>query len=167
MSQYRSVPLQLPPQYQLEDANQVHPHPSSITPVLFPSQVQLDTPSNALRCPVCEHSFRRTQERDRHVRTHLPYSLFCPFPGCSWRGDRPYTLPAHWTERHPNFGASPDPEDCNLYKPDPLVQSIISGESLVEEMIVIALQMIRIRAQELGRVDILEDEWGRGQRARY
>ena len=54
-----------------------------------------------------------------------------------------------------------------MYDPDPLVQSIISGESPVEEIIAIALQAVRTRAQELGRVDILEDEWGRGQRVRY
>lgn len=163
------MPTQTQPQTMQEDANQVHPRPPSITPASSPGQViQLDTPTNALpRCPVCEHSFRRTQERDRHVRTHLPYSLFCPFPGCSWRGDRPYTLPTHWTERHPNFGPAPNAEDCTLYKPDPLVQSLISGESLVEEIIAIALQAVRNRAQELGRVDILGDEWGRGQRVQY
>jgi hypothetical protein len=149
-----------------DDANQVHPRPSSTTQAPFPSQViPLEAPTNASpQCPVCEQSFGRTQERDRHVRTHLPYSLFCSFPGCSWRGYRPYSLRPHWVERHANFGEAPRPEDCNLYNPDLLVQPIISGESLIDEVIAIALQTIRIRTQELGRVDILEDEWGRGQR---
>jgi hypothetical protein len=32
--------------------------------------------------PVCEQSFGRPQERDRHVQTHLPLWLFCRFLGC-------------------------------------------------------------------------------------
>jgi hypothetical protein len=148
------------------DANAVHAPQSSFAPAPFPSQVaQVGVPIDASpRCPVCERSFGRLQERNRHVQTHMPLWLYCPSFGCSWRNDRPYALATHWTENHANFGEAPRPEDCKIYNPDPLVQSVISGELLIEEATEIALQAVRIRAQERNKDGIWEDEWGRGQR---
>jgi hypothetical protein len=151
------------------DANPVHAAQPSFTPPPFSSQVaQVGAPTDAPPwCPVCEQSFGRHQERDRHVRTHLPFWLFCPVLGCAWRSDRSYTLVTHWTENHPNFGEAPRPEDCKIYNPDPLVQSVVSGELLIEEATAIALQGVRIRAQEQDKVGIWEGEWGRRLRVRY
>jgi hypothetical protein len=152
-----------------EGANTVHASQPSPMPTPFPSQVaQVGAPTDASpRCPVCEQSFGRPQERNRHARTHLPLWLFCPFLGCSWRSDRSYTLATHWTENHSNFGEAPRPEDCKIYNPDPLVQSVISGELLIEEATAIALQAVRIQALEQHKVGIWEDEWGRRRRARH
>ena len=145
------------------DANPVQP---SFTPTPFPSQVaQLGVPTDASSlCPVCGQSFGRPAERNRHVRTHLPLWLYCPFLGCSWRGDRSYTLSTHWTEKHANFGEAPRPEDCKIYNPASLVQPVISGELVIEEATAIAVQAVRLRALEQDKVGIWEDEWGRGQR---
>jgi hypothetical protein len=112
----------------------------------------------SLLCPVCEQGFGRVQERNRHVRKHLPFWLYCPFFGCSWRNDRPYILATHWAENHAYFGEAPRPEDCRIYNPDPLVQSVISGELLIEEATEIALQEVRIRAQEQNKVGIWEGQ---------
>jgi hypothetical protein len=112
-------------------------------------------------CPVCRQRFGRHQERDRHMLTHLPPWLFCPFLGCPWRGDRSYTLPTHWTKSHADFGEAPKTEDCKIYNPVSLLQSVIRGELLIEEMTAIAVQAARIRSQELEKVGIWEGEWGR------
>src|SRR5579864_3080643 len=103
------------------------------TPAPYPSEVaQLVPPADPLpQCP-CGHIFGRPQERNRHVRTHLPYWLYCPFPGCSWRGNRSYGLSRHWAEWHAIFGEAPRPEDCKIYDPD-LVQFVLRGDLLIEE----------------------------------
>ncbi|KAI9507416.1 hypothetical protein F5148DRAFT_114060 [Russula earlei] len=35
------------------------------------------------RCPVCLALLGRFQDRERHVLSHLPHSLYCQDPGCS------------------------------------------------------------------------------------
>jgi hypothetical protein len=152
-----------------EDANQVHPPPLSITPASSQSQVaQLDATTDALpQCPACGRSFYRRRGRDLHIRTHLPYWIFCPFLGCPWRGDRPHTLSMHWTVGHTNFGEVPKLEDCKIYNPEPLVQSVVSGELSIEGMRAIALQQVKMRANVVDKAVIWEDDWGRRLRTRH
>jgi hypothetical protein len=68
----------------------------------------------------------------------------------------------HWSTIHatrtsPEF----EREDCRIYDPDPLLQSVVSGESTIEVAIELALQAVEIRAQELDKVGIWDDGWGR------
>jgi hypothetical protein len=151
-----------------EDANQGHAPPPLVLPASFPNPAaQLGTPTHASpRCPVCGRNFGRPQERNRHVRTHLPYWFFCPFERCSWRGDRPCSLRMHWSTTHASFGEAPKPKNCKIYNPDLLVRSVISGESPIEVAIAIALQAVESRAQGLNKVGIWADMWGRRQKIR-
>src|SRR6266850_2792338 len=148
------------------DANPIQAPQSSFTPTPFPSQVaQANVPTDTSPlCPVCDQCFGRPAERNRHVRTHLPLWLYCPFLGCSWCSDRSYTLSRHWEEEHASFGEAPRPENCKIYNPDSLVQLVIRGELVIEEATAIAVQAVRIQALEQDKVGIWEDEWGRGQR---
>jgi hypothetical protein len=148
-----------------EEANQAQHSLPSITPASSLTHTsQLDVPTDALpQCPVCERSFRRPQERDRHVLTHLPYFLFCPLPDCSWRGDRPYCLRRHWTNHHAESGEVPDLEQCHIYDPDPLVPSLGNRVLLIEEVTEAVLQVVRVRAQELDKVGVWKGEWGRAR----
>jgi hypothetical protein len=126
---------------------------------------QVGASADALtQCPLCGRTFPRKQERDRHVGTYLPYCLFCPSDRCCWRGDRAYDLKTHWLTTHADLGKCPQPDDCRIYNPDPLVQSLISGNSTIGQVREIALQAVRIRAPELDKVGVWDDEWGRRQR---
>ena len=132
------------------------------------AQVGLGAPMGVpSQCPICRRDFKRPQERDRHLGTFLPHCLFCPFPHCPWRGNRPCNLNTHWTTTHINLGEAPRPKDCEIYDPGPLVQSVVSGESPIESVITTALQTVQNRAQELNKADVWDDGWGRRQRVRH
>lgn len=140
-------------------------HPVAIYPIPFSDQAfQVSTSADAttsLHCPSCGKLFSRRQERDRHVKSYLPNSLFCPFAHCSWRGDRVNTLKTHWRTTHPYFGEGPRPEDCRIYDPDPLVRGVAGRELTIEHARMIALQVVKLRAPELGKLGIWNGEWGR------
>jgi hypothetical protein len=153
------------------DFDLAHVHPTSVTPASPQSQVAqvglaepMDEPPH---CPICRRNFKRLQERNRHLRTFLPHSFFCPRPHCPWRGDRRCNLNKHWQTTHANFGEAPNPEDCKIYDPDPLVQSVVSGESPIELAITIALQEVQSRAQILDKVGVWKDGWGRIPRTQH
>jgi hypothetical protein len=134
------------------------------------SQSQLGVPTNARErwpCPVtgCTKDFGRPQERDRHLLTYLPYWLFCPFPDCSWRGDRYNNLKNHWLI-HANTSLCPRIEDCKIYEPAPLVQSIVRGESLIE-VTATAISAVTSRAIELDKVGVWRDDWGHRRRVQH
>lgn len=150
----------------------MHVAPTSVTAsASFPSQVaQVGLGSLAApmhQCPICRRIFRRPQERDRHLRTFLPHCLFCPFPRCGWRGDRSFDLRRHWTKTHTTFGEAPKPKECEIYDPDPLVRSVVCGESPIESVITIALGEVQSRAQVLNKVGIWKGGWGRRRRVRH
>jgi hypothetical protein len=150
-----------------EDADWVYAPSSPVQPASSTNQdgqVGASTDAAPPQCPLCMLPFRRRQERNRHVETHMPYHLFCPSDRCQWRGGRGYDLKIHWLKSHADFGEAPQPKDCIIYMPRPLVQSVISGESTIESAIEIALKAVRIRAQELHKDDLWEEEWGRRQR---
>jgi hypothetical protein len=149
-----------------EDGNELHAPPPPVAPASFPDQdAQVSTPMDAAspQCPVCGRDFHRPQERNRHVQTYLPHWILCPFEGCVWRGNREYDLKVHWLIH----AADKDPqlEDCIIYNPDPLVQAVLNRESTMEQAIAIALQAVRIRAQEPDKAGIWENEWGRRQKS--
>ena len=134
-----------------------------VPPTSSPNQHGAPT-DGPIRCPVCGKTFSRTQERDRHVRKYLPYWFFCPFAGCSWRGDRYKNLKAHWNRTHTKSCVSPQLEDCKIYHPGPLVRSVVSGQSSIEEVTAIALFAVESRATELDKIRVWTDWWGRRQR---
>ena len=47
-------------------------------------------------CHACSTTNSRQQELDRHYQTfHLPYWMFCPLEGCTWRAGRNEELNRH------------------------------------------------------------------------
>jgi len=152
-----------------EDASQEYAPLPPVMPAPSPNQAaQVGALADAPpQCPLCGLNFHRRQERDRHVGTYLPHWLFCPFDHCPWRGNRPYDLKTHWSTTHADFGQDTQLEDCIIYNPDPLVQSVVSGESSIEWVRELALQAVKIQAPVLGKHDIWEGEWGRRQRIPY
>jgi hypothetical protein len=152
------------------DVDLAHVPPTSFTPASPQSQVAqvglgepMDEPPH---CPICGRNFKRLQERNRHLRAFLPHWFFCPHPHCPWRGNRRCNLNKHWKTTH-FLGEAPNPENCRIYDPDPLVQSVVSGESPIELAITIALQEVQSRAQILDKVGVWKDGWGRVQRTRH
>lgn len=72
----------------INDAN-VH----ALTRTHTPISNTLNLKSQPLTCPVTPEcsgiSFARQQELERHLQSqHLPFWIFCPHPGCRWRGAR-------------------------------------------------------------------------------
>lgn len=146
-----------------EDASQGHAPLPPVMSAPFLAQVgaSADAPP---KCPLCGRNFIRRTERDRHVGTYLPHWIFCPLDCCSWRGNRAYDLKTHWLTTHADFGKDPQPDDCRIYNPDPLVQEVVSGESSIERVREIALQAVKIQAPVLGKHGVWEGEWGRKQK---
>jgi len=136
------------------------PHPFAAPE---PSQGQIALPTDNL-CPMCGRNFRRSQDRDRHIRTFLPHWVFCPFPLCPWRGDRQDNLKAHWTTAHANCGQVLQQEHCKIYDPHPLVRSVACRELGIETAAYTALLEVERRAQVLGKFGIWTDWWGRPQK---
>jgi hypothetical protein len=101
-------------------------------------------------CPACPISFCRLQEQKRHIMTHLPQWIYCPEPGCSWRGDRPDALKRHWRAMHHSNSQEPD-NGFRIYDPEPLIKGIINGLISIGEAQSAARSMVSSRAQELGK----------------
>ena len=116
--------------------------------------------------PDCPSSFDRPQERRRHLLTHLPHWLHCPYPGCCWRGDRLGVFRGHWGNCHPPSGQDLDEGQFKTYDPGPLIERIEEGSLSVEEARNYAMTMVREKASELGKQELWENPWGRKGRRR-
>ena len=139
-------------------------HPPFVTPALSQGQVaELDAPTDN-PCPLCGRNFRRNQDRNRHIRTFLPHWVYCPFPRCPWRGDRQDNLKAHWKTAHAKCGQVLKQDNCKIYDPALLVKSVVGRELSIESAAHTALLEVERRAQELGKVGIWTDWWGRAQK---
>lgn len=112
-------------------------------------------------CPICSALLGRSQDRRRHILSHLPHWLQCPDPGCSWRGDRRENLNKHRHNVHPSSSQEPDNSNSLIYDPWPLVQGITEGRTPIEAATVIAISMVERRASELGKSMLWGDFWGR------
>ena len=114
-------------------------------------------------CPICGRIFKRSQERNRHVRSFLPHWIYCPFSrsNCSYRCDRRDNLASHWRKKHADSGqVSPSQQQqYQIYNPDPLVASVVSGQMSMEEAKNSALAQVEMRAQELGKGDAWARNW--------
>ena len=123
-----------------------------------PTQSEGDnTPPPA--CPICERTFTRTQERNRHLRSHLPHYIYCPFPGCPWRCDRHDNLRNHWKRKHADSGQAPQKQECEIYNPDSFVELVTCGQMSIEEAGNAALFEVILRAFEEGKQDLWSENW--------
>jgi hypothetical protein len=144
----------------VHDASQVVPPPPSPTQDTQPN-APADTQPQAA-CPICKEVYKRWQERDRHMRTFLPHSISCPFLHCDFRCDRYNILAKHWEKRHPNTGQAPELRYCQIYDPEKLVKSVVSGSLTIESAAEMALSQVKMNAPRLGKEKVwAEDWWGR------
>ncbi|KAF8264158.1 hypothetical protein EI94DRAFT_522680 [Lactarius quietus] len=51
-----------------------------------PENVHTSSLKPSVLCPICGNESRRSQERDRHMLSHLPCWIACSLDGCRWRG---------------------------------------------------------------------------------
>ena len=98
---------------------------------------------------------RAIQDRDRHIRTFLPYWVYCPFPRCPWRGDRRENL-KDWKMAHASCSRVLVQEYCKIYDPSLLAWSAVCGKLSTESAAYTVLLEGERRAQEL---DIWIDWW--------
>jgi len=145
---------------QAQDTNLVNVPPQLVMPSPPVAQAA-PAPTQLVVCPPCGRGFGRWQERDRHVRTHLPYTYYCPFPRCPWRGDRPENVSTHWYNMHSEYGPAPSRQQCQIHNPNGLITAILDGALTVEEAAEIALSVVAIRAMEFDKGDVWENGWGR------
>jgi hypothetical protein len=139
---------------------------------LLPQSGTIDfspTPQRCRRawpCPVsgCPASFNRSQERKRHLLTHLPYWIHCPDPGCSWRGNRLGAFRKHWGSDHPSSIQEPDKDRYEIYDPFPLVEVIIEGSLCIKAAQNKAISMVLMKASELGNSELCDNPWGHRKR---
>ena len=115
---------------------------------------------NALACPECGKEFRRVQERNRHIESYLPHSIYCRINGCTWTGRRQYNFKEHWRRTHPGNGQAPGEDTNELYDTKVFVKSIIDGTP-IEEVARAAFSKIQERLEELGRADVGAELSGR------
>ena len=116
--------------------------------------------------PGCPSSFDRPQDRKRHLLTHLPHWIHCPYPDCCWRGNRLGALRGHWANSHPPRGQDLDRDQFKAYDTGPLVERIEEGSISVEGAKNEAMTMVRAKAAELGKQELWENPWGRKGRRR-
>ncbi|KAF8494585.1 hypothetical protein F5888DRAFT_629339 [Russula emetica] len=117
------------------------------------------TLSNPKQCPICRVIFGRKRERDRHVESYIPHSIYCPAQGCPWTGRRQWDFKEHWKKNHSNSGQVPIKTN-EIYNPKKFVKSIVDGAPLVE-VVESACSMVQERLEKLGKVDVGVNAWGR------
>ena len=126
---------------------------------LFPIQRRVQN----LPCPVpgCPKSLGRTQDKRRHLLTHLPHWLHCPAPGCNWRGDRFDVFVRHWSSNgHPSGIQVPNEDECRIYDPQPLMRAISDSTLDIQAAQREAISMVRRRALELQKPELSDNPWG-------
>ncbi len=112
-------------------------------------------------CPLCHEPFRRPQDRNRHLPSHLPYWIGCSYDGCSWRGYRVDTFRKHWSSEHQSTSQVADESGSKLYDPGPLVEGIVRDSVSIGDAENWAVTRIREIASALSKQELLTDPWGR------
>jgi len=125
-----------------------------------PPESPEDTEPPVSRCHICNVVFYRRQERNRHMRSFLPLSIYCPFEQCSWRGERHDNLKKHWSAKHTHV-QFPEQQPCQIYSPDPLVELVVRERLSIESAAGVALYVVGQRAHELNKIGIWQNWWGR------
>jgi len=119
-------------------------------------QEQNAVPTHPFVCPRCDRGFRRWQDRNRHICTHLPRPYYCPFPRCPRRCGRPEDVRKHWNDMHSEYGPAPSKQQSQIYYSKGLVTAIVDGALTADEAAEIALSVVAIKAIELDKGDIWE-----------
>lgn len=150
-----------------------HVQPSGAASVFRPNVASAAPPANAptsssslkpLPCPVCDIRFSRTQERNRHIASHLPCWIACSFNACCWRGDRRDIFKKHLWDEHQTTTLAV--RGYQLYDPKPLVQGIVTGTISLRDAEQRALSEVETMALVLSglgvsKQDLLGDPSGR------
>ena len=121
-----------------------------------------------LACSECRVSFSRQQEQDRHFQSfHLPCWIFCPYPGCRWRGDRVDEFQRHLTTR--KCGPRPAREQqFQIYNVKMVMNWIKESQGdFISTAQDFAMDLVKERALELGRQEWVDDPWGRPERRNF
>jgi hypothetical protein len=145
-----------------------HPPSRSVAPTLSKNQVGLqpdELPSSIpSECPVCKHTFRRVQERNRHLESHLPHSIHCPSRGCQWTARRQSHFKEHWGRGHSKTDKAPGKELNEIYDSKEFVKLIVDRTLPVEDVARSAFLKARERLVELGKEDVGAKVWGRNKK---
>lgn len=123
------------------------------------------TPYVAPECINCGHKFVRVQERNRHLESYLPHSIYCPFPACSWTGRRQWDFKEHWGRKHREAGRLPREDENEIYDPKDFVKSIVGGAP-VEEVARSAFVKVQESLERLGKPDMGANVLGRNRALR-
>ena len=153
-----SVSMASPQSYVQPSYSALHPDGIGVSDV--PLNVYPPKQSIPSSCPVCHKSFRRWQDRNRHLQSHLPYWIGCSFDSCSWRGYRIDIFKKHWYREHQPTSRPPDENGSKLYDPVPLVDRIVEGSVLIEDAENWAVERIKKIAVVLEKEVLLADPWG-------
>jgi len=142
----------------------------SVTPTQAQDQDEIEvdpqsneqTPFIPLKCNICGGNFGRIQERNRHVESHLPHSILCPFQGCVWTGRRQYDFKEHWKRKHPENGEAPREDTNEIYDPKDYVKSIVDGTP-VDEVARSAFAKVQESLGRLGKPNVGANVLGRNR----
>ena len=127
------------------------------------AQVHEITPSSTqLNCCICAAKFGRVQERNRHIESHLPHSILCPFQACTWTGRRQWDLKEHWRRKHLEAGQAPMEHENEIYEPKDFVISIVDGVP-VDEVARSAFARVQEGLRRLGKPDVGAKVLGRSR----
>jgi hypothetical protein len=116
-------------------------------------------------CPLCEHPFRRWQERDRHLESYLPHSVYCPLEGCPWTGRRRWDFKEHWKRKHLDAGRAPEEDATEIFDPNDFVESILHGTP-VDEVARSAFAKTQERLGSIGKLELGANVLGRNRELR-
>jgi len=119
----------------------------------------------ALRCPLaaCEKRFDEYQDVEQHFQSsHLPCSIFCPHSaqGCKWRGARIDDFERHLDTQ--KCGSKPEQWQYQIYDVKLILSWVKDPKSSddISKAQNVAVDLVKERALELGRLEWLEDPWG-------
>jgi hypothetical protein len=137
------------------------------------SYADTDLPLTARKwlCRICLRvSFERPQELDRHIQLiHLPCCVYCPYPPCEWRGCRVDELQRHLDQLVCYQNSTEQDLEYRIYEVKMILDMIRAAASndSIQEAQVLAVDLVRERAIQLGKNEWIMDPWGcREQRER-
>ena len=102
--------------------------------------------------------FNRYQDLEKHIQAvHLPCWIFCPHPGCTWRGSRMDDFKKHLETQ--KCGSKPERLQCQIYDVK-MITGLMKNQVCAGVAQEIAVGLVKERALELGREEWLMDPWG-------
>ena len=135
----------------------------SDTPTQSRNSDQIDSQPNEAAasiihgCPVCQKPFNRVQDRNRHIETHFPHWILCPFLDCDWTARRPCDFKGHRRKKHSETGQVTVGDAIMLYDPKEVVNMILKGKPVGE----VAQSAFTMTQESLERLGRSANVWGR------